>query len=90
MVEIVDRLRSERRLDQWFDVVVASCEVGSCKPAPEIYRICLERLGVSADAALFVDDRLENIQAARDLGLHALHFLGDASVTDLRRALALD
>ena len=90
VVEIVGRLRSERRLERWFDVVVASCEVGRCKPDPEIYRICLERLGLAADATLFVDDRMENLQAARDLGLHTQHFLGDSSVSDLRRALALD
>jgi putative hydrolase of the HAD superfamily len=90
VVEIVARLRRERRLDRWFDVVVASCEVGSCKPDPEIYRICLERLGLAADATLFVDDRLENLQAARELGLHTQHFLGDSSVSDLRRALSLD
>jgi putative hydrolase of the HAD superfamily len=90
VVEIVGRLRSERRLERWFDVVVASCEVGRCKPDPEIYRICLERLGLTADATLFVDDRMENLQAARDIGLQTQHFLGDSSVSDLRRALALD
>ena len=90
VVEIVSRLRSERRLEQCFDVVVASCEVGTCKPDPEIYRICLERLGLAVDATLFVDDRMENLQGARDIGLHTLHFLGESSVPDLRRALALD
>ena len=89
VTEIVSRLRNERRLERWFDVVVASCEVGRCKPDPEIYRICLERLGLSADETLFVDDRVENIHAARDVGMHTQHFLGDSSVSDLRRALAL-
>jgi putative hydrolase of the HAD superfamily len=90
VAEIVDRLRSERQLERWFDVVVASCEVGRCKPDPEIYRICLERLGLAADATLFVDDRMENLQAAREIGLQTQHFLCDASVPELRRALALD
>jgi len=89
VTEIVSRLRNERRLERWFDVVVASCEVGRCKPDPEIYRICLERLGLSADETLFVDDRVENINAAYDVGMHTQHFLGDSSVSDLRRALAL-
>jgi putative hydrolase of the HAD superfamily len=90
VVEIVRRLRSERRIEPWFDVVVASCEVGRCKPDPEIYRICLGRLGLAADATLFVDDRMENLHAARDIGMHTQHFLGDSSVSDLRRALAPD
>jgi putative hydrolase of the HAD superfamily len=58
---------SDYRLEAWVDVVVASCEVGRCKPDPEIYRICLERLGLAADPTLFVDDRMENLQAARAL-----------------------
>jgi HAD superfamily hydrolase (TIGR01509 family) len=77
-------------LDRWFDVVVVSCEVGSCKPGPEIYRVCVERLGVAPDVTLFVDDRIENLQAASRIGLQTLHFTGDASVPKLREALGLD
>jgi HAD superfamily hydrolase (TIGR01509 family) len=39
------------------DAVVLSCEVGYVKPAPEIYRIALDRLGAPADEALLVDDQ---------------------------------
>ena len=39
------------------DALVLSCEVGSAKPAAEIFRCALDRLGVTADAAMFVDDQ---------------------------------
>jgi putative hydrolase of the HAD superfamily len=43
--EIVGHLRRTRALDTSFDAVLVSCEVGYMKPAPEIFRLCLERLG---------------------------------------------
>jgi putative hydrolase of the HAD superfamily len=86
--EIVGHLRRTRALDAAFDAVVVSCEVGCMKPAPEIFRLCLERLGVAPGDALFADDRLENVEAARQLGLQALHFVGDDALERLREAIA--
>lgn len=87
--EIISRVRAQRALDAWFDVVIVSCEVGCCKPDPAIYEICIERLGVPAVASLFVDDRVENLEAAEAAGLRTLHFTGDDSVPLLRGALGL-
>src|SRR6266849_1879717 len=75
--EAMARIRAERPLERWFDVVVVSCEVGVAKPDPLIYKICLSRLGVEPNHALFVDDRLENIDAAARLGIETFHFAGD-------------
>jgi putative hydrolase of the HAD superfamily len=86
--EIVGHLRRTRALDAAFDAVVVSCEVGCLKPAPEIFRLCLERLGVAAGDALFADDRPENVEAARALGLRTLHFAGDDALDRLRAAVA--
>jgi putative hydrolase of the HAD superfamily len=85
--EIISRVRAERSLEEWFDVVIVSCEVGCSKPDPAIYHICLERLGVPAREALFVDDRLENLEAAAAVGLGTFHFRGDRSVQGLRDQL---
>ena len=87
--EIIARVRKERRLETWFDIVIVSCEVGLCKPQPGIYRLCLERLEVPAASALFVDDRRENLEGAEAVGLRTLHFTGDESVPALRRVLGL-
>ncbi len=82
--EVMARVRSERILDLWFDVVVVSCEVGCAKPDPRIYEICLSRLEVAANRALFVDDLTANIEAAAKLGVQTLHFTSDRSVRDLK------
>ena len=85
--EIMGRLRRERSLAEFFDVIVVSYEVGCAKPDPAIYRICLDKLQVPAAKALFVDDRLENLEAARTLDIQTLHFTGDHSVQELRDRL---
>ena len=85
--EIMGRLLRERSLAEFFDAIVVSYEVGCAKPDPAIYRICLDRLKVPAEAALFVDDRIENLEAASRLGIQTLHFTGDASVGELRARL---
>lgn len=84
---VIARLRAARPLAGYFDAVVVSCEVGCAKPDPRIYEICLATLGIRAAAALFVDDRLENVEAAERQGLHTLHFAGDESVARLRQLI---
>jgi putative hydrolase of the HAD superfamily len=68
--------RSMLPVDDIFEVVVDSGFVGMRKPEPEIYELTLERLGdgIGASDCLFVDDVEVNIQAARDLGMTAVHF----------------
>ena len=63
-----------------FDVIVYSCEEGVCKPDAEIYLRTLERLGVAAEEAVFVDDKLENAEGARALGMAAIQFTTTAEV----------
>ena len=53
------------------DELVLSCEVGSSKPAPGIYAAALERLGVRAEEAVFVDDEPAFCDGARSLGIRA-------------------
>jgi putative hydrolase of the HAD superfamily len=54
-----------------------SFEIGAAKPEPAIYLRCLESLGVEPGEALFVDDRRENVEAARVLGIDAVLFEGE-------------
>ncbi len=57
-----------------FDVSVFSYEVGLAKPNPAIYRLILERVGVDADEAIFLDDNKDNIESAAKMGIHAIRF----------------
>jgi putative hydrolase of the HAD superfamily len=59
-----------------FDVLVISAEEGLKKPEPGIFHIALQRLGIRPPEAVFVDDFIENVQAARAVGLLAVHFRG--------------
>ena len=52
-----------------FDHVVESCLVGKRKPEPDIYTLTLDKLGVSADEAVFLDDLGHNLKAAEELGI---------------------
>jgi epoxide hydrolase-like predicted phosphatase len=57
-----------------FEMQIFSAEVGLRKPAPEIFHLVLDLLGADPEEAVFVDDFIENIQAARKLGLRTIHF----------------
>lgn len=56
-----------------FDTLVLSCEEGVCKPDPEIFRRCMERLGVMPQECLFVGDGgSRELETARSLGMEAM------------------
>ncbi|MGH7300978.1 MAG: HAD family hydrolase [Candidatus Rokuibacteriota bacterium] len=82
--EVMARVRADRTLEARFDAVVISCEVGLAKPDPRIFRLCLDRLGLPAATALFVDDRADNVEAAARLGLQTLQFEGPDALERLR------
>ncbi len=69
-----DLLAYVRREFDWldeFEVKIWSCELGTVKPDPTIYRVCLDALGCQPQRTLFFDDRLNNVEAARELGMEA-------------------
>jgi putative hydrolase of the HAD superfamily len=59
-------------IDELFDGVVISGDVGLRKPDPAIYRMILERVDVSPAESVFVDDAEPNVVAAAELGMHAI------------------
>ncbi len=59
-------------LDELFDVLVISGELGVRKPDPEIYAIAVQRMGMPAEALVFVDDLAGNLKPARALGIHTI------------------
>ena len=70
-----------------FDVLVISAEEKIAKPDQRIYHVALERLGVQAGEAIFLDDFIENIHAANALGLSGVHFQSSAQAQRDIRAL---
>jgi putative hydrolase of the HAD superfamily len=68
-----------------FDVAFSSCYLGLRKPEPAIYKRALDILGKQPERVLFIDDRQENVDGARGVGIKGLRFDGADS---LRRDLA--
>lgn len=58
----------------WFDGIVVSGEEKMRKPTPAFYQILLDRYQINPAEALFIDDNLRNVKAARELGIPSIHF----------------
>lgn len=60
---------------QSFDGVVVSAHERLIKPDPAIFRVLLERHALAAQDCVFVDDSEKNVEAARFVGMQAVHFV---------------
>ncbi|MET9336437.1 HAD-IA family hydrolase [Nonomuraea sp. NPDC003804] len=69
-------------LTHFADAVVSSARVGLAKPDPRIYELAAEIAGVAPERCLFVDDRPENVAAARALGMIGVHFTAPDDLAD--------
>ena len=69
VVEIINKQKYDS-----FDITVLSCLEGTVKPERKIYDLALNRLGVSAEQTLFIDDKPENIDGAKQAGLQTILF----------------
>ena len=63
-----------QKLDDAFDTLTISAEVGVAKPDAKIYLLALEQAQVEAEAAVFVDDVPANIEACEALGMKGILF----------------
>ena len=77
-------------LDDLFDEVVLSGEVGLRKPDPEIFRLVLRRLGVQASECVFVDDHPGHLEPAARLGMATvMHAVPARTLAELERLLGI-
>ncbi|MEC9296196.1 MAG: HAD family phosphatase [SAR324 cluster bacterium] len=58
----------------WFDGKIISGEIGKIKPDPDIYKLLIETYDLIPDNTVFIDDKLANVKAAEDSGIHGIHF----------------
>lgn len=56
-----------------FDGIIDSSEVGIRKPDPKIFMLALEIADNSADKTIFLDDYLEHVHVAEELGIKSIH-----------------
>jgi glucose-1-phosphatase len=59
---------------RFFPVRIYSCSVGASKPSPLIYREALRACKVQAGQAVYIDDILAYVEAARRLGMAGIHY----------------
>ena len=73
---------AQQRYDflEWFDGIVVSGVEKTRKPYLDIYQILLERYNVEPATAVFIDDSLPNVEAARSLGVYGIHFQSAAQL----------
>jgi epoxide hydrolase-like predicted phosphatase len=69
-----------------FDVVVFSCAEGTSKPERRIYELTIQRLGSEAGQTVFIDDKREYINGAKQAGLNTILF---KSISQVKNELAL-
>jgi len=84
-------MRTHYGMDRLVDLMIFSDEEGMAKPDPRIYHLAAERLGIQPEEALFVDDVPRNVEAARAVGMTAVHFRDTAqAVAEIEHALNTD
>lgn len=70
-----------------FTCFFSSSFLGRMKPDPQIYRAALEISQRAPGETVYVDDRAQNLEPARALGMRVLHFQGAEGPESLRRGL---
>lgn len=73
-------------LDRHFDILCSAVEVAAGKPAPDLFLLAAERLGVEPQRCAVVEDSVFGIEAARRAGMRAIGFTSSHPATDLRAA----
>jgi putative hydrolase of the HAD superfamily len=81
---VLENIEREFAWIHGFDVLVWSYQHGMAKPDRAIYEHALEQIGTAPAETMFVDDKLENVVAARAVGMKAVQF---STVDRLREEL---
>jgi len=81
----VEVARAVERLEELapFRPRLFSCDLGATKPHPSVYATVLEGLAAAPASVTFVDDRPDNVDAARRAGFHAVLFEDPAQIDGL-------
>jgi 2-haloacid dehalogenase len=64
----------------WFEGIVVSGTEKMKKPDANIYTLTLDRYKIIPENAVFIDDKLENVHAAAQLGMHGIQFTSAAKL----------
>jgi epoxide hydrolase-like predicted phosphatase len=77
-------------LEELFEEIVISGEVGMRKPDADAYLHTAERLGLRPEECVFVDDHDDNVETAARIGMRTVHHQETArTIEELERALGM-
>jgi len=83
--------RAMAPIEELFELVVDSSQVGMRKPEPAIYQLTTDRLGVDPRECLFIDDFEHNCDAARDAGMTTVVYRdAEQAIAEVHAALRAD
>jgi HAD superfamily hydrolase (TIGR01509 family) len=69
---VLERKIPKLSLDECFDSIIVSAEVGYMKPQPEIYSVATKQLGVMLEECVFIDDKQLYVDAAIKVGMQGI------------------
>lgn len=69
-----EKTKAERSYEEYIDGAIYSWQLQIVKPEPAIYQELLERYELTPQECVFMDDNIMNVEMARKLGIHAIHF----------------
>ncbi len=86
---VIDRLFTPAELTDLFDVVVLSSDLHMVKPAPAIFELTAQRMGLLPEECVMIDDLEINISGARQTGLNGIVYVSTGQTAgDLHALLA--
>ena len=87
--KILEAATGVKKLDDLFDKVYLSYEMGLMKPDPAIYQQVLEEQGLIAEETLFLDDNADNVKAAATLGIATIHVCKPTTILEYLKDYAV-
>ena len=88
--ELNDYRIEQFELGRYFDVFLSSCYLGLRKPDVKFFELALDVLQRDPQEVAFIDDRLQNCEAAQTLGIHAIRYQDEAQCAQALELLGLN
>jgi len=79
---IADILLNRCKITSWFDAVITASEAGKSKPAPDVYLLAAEKLGVSPANCIVFEDSPNGLSAAQSAGMHCVAVQSDSGLIE--------
>ncbi len=84
-----EEIRERDEFFKYFDGAVVSAYVKHLKPEKAIYKELLRNYSLNPEETLFIDDKLDNIKSAKELGISGIHLKTPESLKEKLKELGL-